>query len=409
MLDFFRRFIDGRMLFESIESRITVGIIAFVGTIIVTGWVAINENARMAAFDRQFLARSIERGGHLYSSNCSTCHSADSLGASGIAPALRNPQLFGVNFFADIDLERSRLNSELNNTTTPPSEARREEILARLDALQIETDARTQTMQVAIDAGYDPSYNPFFPNEISDYQAAVDSAVQSNIDAVLRVVNAKGYSRIQNVQWGGGLRNFIQTTLISGRPVSANYWPQPMAAWSQRAGGPLRDDQIQDLTNYIMNYDKGADWTIDDLLVVRQFAIYPIDPSSVVMGELQPAVGVDVAAAVAMIEPLTGNSERGQQLYNSTIPATNGGRLGCSGCHNGVAAPATEVSWQAAQGERLAATGDPDAVTYIVHSILLPNDYTVPGFAGNMPLDFGNRLTAQDLADIVAYFQSYDS
>ena len=75
-----------RMLIERIENRILVGIIAFVGIMVLVGWVAINENARMASFSRQYDARSIERGAELFAGSCSTCHGTDGLGILGRAP-----------------------------------------------------------------------------------------------------------------------------------------------------------------------------------------------------------------------------------------------------------------------------------------------------------------------------------
>jgi hypothetical protein len=41
---------------------------------------------------------------------------------------------------------------------------------------------------------------------------------------------------------------------------------------------------------------------------------------------------------------------------------------------------------------------------YLVESILLPQAYRVPGFeAVEMPTTYGQRLTAQQLSDIVTY------
>ena len=65
----------GRLLFiKTIEGRILAGITMFVGMMILVGWVAINEEARMQSFVRQHTGRSIERGAEL----------------------IRLPELFGV-------------------------------------------------------------------------------------------------------------------------------------------------------------------------------------------------------------------------------------------------------------------------------------------------------------------------
>ncbi|MDX2161885.1 MAG: c-type cytochrome [bacterium] len=361
-----------RLLIEKMEHRILVGTVAFLATIAIIGWIAINEPGRMAAFERQFSGRSIERGAALFANNCSTCHGVDGLGVVGRAPALNSPYLFGHDFFAEINREQQALEAELGAEGT--TEARVTEIQARLTELQTQRATLTQQLQAAVDAPGD--YDPAAPD------------------------------RLVNLGWGGGLYNFVFTTLVHGRPTSSSYWPQPMAAWAQTAGGPLRNDQLQDLTNYILNWDKGDDWTTEDALAVRQHPIRPVDASTVVASDIE-TVGRDVPAIVAELANYTGDVQNGMALYN--------GALACAGCHmNAAVAPLTEGTWTRAETERLAdpavqALGITDPLSYVVHSIVLPNEYISPGYpAGVMPQNFGDRLTYQDMADLVAYLQSQD-
>ncbi|MCY4526778.1 MAG: hypothetical protein OXB89_09230, partial [Anaerolineaceae bacterium] len=81
-------------------------------------------------------------------------------------------------------------------------------------------------------------------------------------------------------------------------------------------------------------------------------------------------------------------------------------------CHNlATVAPPTEGTFTRVENTRLA---DPNlaaysAEHYIVESILAPNAYVVEGYpANNMPQNFGERLDAQLLADLVAYLSSQD-
>ena len=74
-----------RLLIEKMEHRIIVGTLSFLGIMVLTGWIAINEGGRMRSFERQFLARSIERGGQLFAANCSECHGLDGRGLTGAA------------------------------------------------------------------------------------------------------------------------------------------------------------------------------------------------------------------------------------------------------------------------------------------------------------------------------------
>ncbi|MFN8527756.1 MAG: c-type cytochrome [Anaerolineae bacterium] len=360
-----------RLIFEKIESRILAGTVAFLALIAIIGWIAINEPGRMLAFENQYNGRAIERGAALFNTNCSTCHGTDGLG-SARAPALNSPYLFGHDFFAAINQEEESLNAELNAAGT--TDTRKDEINARLAELATErTNLTTRLAGTAQIPGY---YDPARP------------------------------SRLVNLGWTSTLHNFIYTTLVHGRPVSSNYWPQPMPAWSQTAGGPLRADELEDLTAYILNFDKGDNWTVEDLLSVRQFPIAPIDPATVPAGGAVEAVGTDVPAVVTELANYTGDPNNGQALYTS---------LACAGCHiGGAVGPATEGTWTRVNTDRLAdpavqALGITTGEEYLVHSILNPNEYVAPNYpSGIMPPTFGDRLGYQDLADLVSYLKSQD-
>jgi mono/diheme cytochrome c family protein len=77
-----------------IEQRSLIGTLMFFGIILLLGWVAINESARMQTFTTQYEGRSIARGAVLFSQNCATCHGVDGKGLEGIAPSLNAPDLF---------------------------------------------------------------------------------------------------------------------------------------------------------------------------------------------------------------------------------------------------------------------------------------------------------------------------
>jgi mono/diheme cytochrome c family protein len=359
-----------RLLVERIEHRILVGTLAFLGIMVLVGWIAINEGGRMAAFESQYLARSIERGATLFNANCSTCHGTDGLGVVGRAPALNTPYLFGHDFLADVNREMDTLTREKEAEGTTAE--RIVEIDTRLAELQAEKDTRIAGMQTAVDLGYDP--------EAPD--------------------------RLVNLGWGGTLHNFVYTTLVHGRPTSSSYWPQPMAPWSQTAGGPLRSDQLEDLTQYILNWEKGDNWTVEDLLSVRQFPIRPVDPSTVVAVGGDPVIdaSTEIAAVMEGLATVTGDPQAGMTLYN--------GALACAGCHiNAAVAPLTEGTWTRVNEIRLLVPqfAGYTAEQYIAESITHPNDYIVEGYpAGVMPQNFGDRLTYQQLADLIAYISTHD-
>ena len=67
------------MLGKSIDGKILSGIVMFVAIMILIGWVAINEEARMQSFVVQHTGRSIERGAELFASLCVECHGEEGL------------------------------------------------------------------------------------------------------------------------------------------------------------------------------------------------------------------------------------------------------------------------------------------------------------------------------------------
>jgi mono/diheme cytochrome c family protein len=374
-----------RLLIDRMEHRILVGTLAFLGILVLVGWIAINEGGRMTAFDKEFTARAIEQGALLFNTNCSACHGVDGLG-SARAPALNSPLLFGHDYLADIHKQRNALNIETTLSTT--TDARKQEIKDQLAQLDAQEAQAKQGMQTAIGKGYDPDQ----------------------------------FSRLLNVGWGSTVHNYVYTTVFSGRPNSISYWPGAMPAWSQTAGGPLRNDQVENIVQFILNWDKGDNWTLDDLNAVQQFPKAAADPATITQmqqeidllqqsGGVMPSyVGVNTATPdiVKGLAGLTGDPQHGQQLYMGQTAAA----LPCSGCHlNSAVAPPEPGTWTRVQEERLKQpqfagyTGE----EYIAESIIHPSAYVVPNYSdGLMPPDFGSRLTYQDLADLIAYLKTQD-
>ncbi len=354
-----------RMLVERIESRILVGTVSFLLIMVLVGWIAINEGGRMQAFERQYTARSIERGAGMFATYCSECHGLDGRGLTGIAPGLDSPFLFGHDFLAEANLETDTLTAERDAAGT--TDARKAEIETRLSELVTERQAISTSLQTAVDRGY----NPEEP------------------------------SRLVNLGWGSTLYTFVFTTLIHGRPVSESYWPRAMPAWSQTAGGSLRDDQLNDLVTFILNWDKGEDWTVEDANAVNQ---YPIEPSAS-GAALENAVGVDTPTEtiVAELVNYVGDPNNGQSLYN--------GSLACAGCHlAGIVAPPMAGTWTRVETERLA---DPllagyTGEQYLAESIIHSAAYIAPNYQNLMPANFGARLSYQDLADLVAFLETQE-
>src|SRR5215213_4435889 len=121
-----------RLIIKSVEGRITLGIVMFVAIMILIGWVAINEPARMASFTEQQNGRATERGAELFAANCSSCHGVNGLG-TGQGPALNSPHFFGHDFMETLNqdiLRNQREETDLANVVTELTRQREDTLTA---------------------------------------------------------------------------------------------------------------------------------------------------------------------------------------------------------------------------------------------------------------------------------------
>jgi cytochrome c2 len=208
--------------------------------------------------------------------------------------------------------------------------------------------------------------------------------------------------RLADAGFAGTLHDFILLTVSAGRPrASATFaqYPQRMPTWSQDYGGPLRDDQIQYIVAYILNWAPAL--------------------ANATPGPTQPAVtpvGTDITVKLPAGDPAAGQAVVQAQ--------------GCTACHILQAGASTTVgpNWQpasdnnnqgvgtraplrikAADYKGKATSGD----QYIFESIVTPDAYIVPGnpaYAPGgtsiMPHDFATKLSAQNVADVIAYLDT---
>jgi mono/diheme cytochrome c family protein len=194
--------------------------------------------------------------------------------------------------------------------------------------------------------------------------------------------------RIKDVGWAGSVEDYIVSTVGSGRLTStrpelyAGQGKPAMPAWSERYGGPLREDQIRYIAAYIMNWQSTAP----------------------VRGTPEPMAGPPVGTDIAVELP-TGDATSGEALASSK---------GCVGCH---VSANVGPAWAAAGGvpgigDRAATRYTEDGYEgqatspeqYLLESIVAPNVHLVEGYAANlMPANYGSTLTAQEAADLIAY------
>jgi mono/diheme cytochrome c family protein len=280
------------------QIKIVIGTIAFMMTMMVFGYAALREPARLEQFTAAAEGRSIEEGAEIFANNCATCHGADG------------------------------------------------------------------TAQSCFDAA---------GNQITCQGLPLNSNGLLCGDVSASML-AQG--------WDGTKHDFVLRTVAAGRgPV--------MPTWAEEFGGPFRPDQVQNVTNFVLN------WETEELCS-------------------QPVVTFPWAETVeeflAEQVEAEGDAANGEQLFAGTY--------GCIACHGN---PQDEAAQPPTVGPSLANIAEEgatrvegeSAAQYVYHSILYPSDFIAPdcpsgpcaGPPSVMPNTFAASMgnNPQDMADILAY------
>lgn len=167
-------------------------------------------------------------------------------------------------------------------------------------------------------------------------------------------------TRLQEIGYQGSLESYVKLTVAGGRPVqtTSGPWPENMPTWSVDYGGPLRNDQVDAVTAYVISWGEKYEGDV----------------------EFEPTpIACDTS------------EECGEILFQT---------MGCVGCHaingEGGAVGPDLTNIHAEQG--------PD---YIRQSILQPNAVIAEGFQPDiMPKNFGERMTDENIDDVIAYLAS---
>lgn len=198
--------------------------------------------------------------------------------------------------------------------------------------------------------------------------------------------------RIKDVGFTGTLEDYVLLTVAAGRPSKANaQWGVVMPTWSSAYGGPLRADQVQQLTNYVLNWESTAvtQGPDEDPWIPFQDA-----PSKLSAEELA-ALGQAAAA------PVSTGPRTPQEIFT---------QLACAGCHV-LTLPQDDAN-RGAVGPNMGNLTDnaanrvagEDAQTYIINSITNPNAFVVPGYQANiMPQGLRDRMTPEEFDALVAW------
>ncbi len=183
----------------------------------------------------------------------------------------------------------------------------------------------------------------------------VDGTAQECYDAVGNQIACQGLplnyngllcgdvsQRMADMGWKGTKHDYILTTVAAGRGSI-------MPTWAEQFGGPLRPDQVQNVTNFVLNYE--SETLCSQPLVTYEW----------------PEFAEEFLAGPDVTPP--GDPARGEELYTVTY--------GCSACHGTMDGATTFV---AAPGRR--AEGPAPELPDVVE---VPGAPDVPGAPGPPP------------------------
>lgn len=198
--------------------------------------------------------------------------------------------------------------------------------------------------------------------------------------------------RLADVGFVGSLEDYVQLTVAAGRPSKVNsQWAQKMPTWGSEYGGPMRVDQVVEVTKYVLNWEGSAlaQTAEEDPFQPFEDVRKPVNEQTI--GEAKPA---EDAAAV---EP--GVARDPETLFTA---------MACAGCHNlqeeqsqtnrGPVGPhmgnLAEIAGNRVSGQT--------AEEYVYNSIVEPNAFVVEGYtAGIMPATFVDSMTEEEIRALV--------
>jgi mono/diheme cytochrome c family protein len=207
-------------------------------------------------------------------------------------------------------------------------------------------------------------------------------------------VEVQKSQRVIDVGWPSTLDSYVRAVTASGIPLkSSNEWEVTHPAFGQAYGGNLRDDQIVNVSKFILNWRQSP-------------------AESGVIDSPKPGEGFTPKPTAV---PLTPEQEAGKAVFLKT---------GCNACHtikgvsNGGIGPnlskiATDAPEIIASAEYKSSQGKATTPEEFIHeSIVSPNAYVAPQCptgpcpANVMPPNFEQTIAPADLTNLVAYLNS---
>jgi len=228
--------------------------------------------------------------------------------------------------------------------------------------------------------------------------------------------------RIDDAGWSGSLRQYVKGTVHSGRPSKVStQWVNIMPTWSNKVGGPLRSDQVDQLVDYVLNWEVEAllqtpeedPWQFFQDALSKQLPYSPDEPGydmkleqALAAAEAAGAVGYEIGGVAA--EAPAEDADAGPA--ETRAPEDLFTAMGCIGCHN-LDAPQDDSNrgpvgpnlGNLAENAPNRADGQ-DAATYVHTSIVDPSAFIVPSYTdGIMPQNFSSQMTEEEIQGIATW------
>lgn len=376
---------------------------------IMSLFVSLAQESGTPNITEQPTPQSNTRGAVIYREHCAQCHGENGYGIKSVAPAIRNPFLFGFEPITNQTIRLNEIDNYLETELRPLkyeliiSEDLSEQQQIHLDELWEEEanleEERIELVNARADFIDGFRYRIVVSEELKSRFGDLSLATNGHTD---EYSNFSTYiNRLIELEWSGDLDSYLYAVIGYGTASEVYVLNSTVNhAYSIRAGGNLSDDDIANVIAYIMTWDKN--WELRDILFVRQYPIpeipYYLEPTPTPQYNRETYIKELIREASYTIDDI----ESGKRSFNG-IP------YACIACHDGKIAPLAEDIWSMTVNERLKEEQfqryTPEQ--YIMESILLPDAYIADGYTdGIMPDSFAFRLQRQELIDIVAYLKS---
>jgi mono/diheme cytochrome c family protein len=184
--------------------------------------------------------------------------------------------------------------------------------------------------------------------------------------------------RLSEVGWQGDLEDYIIATISSGRQVSTRPDLYPgagnpaMPTWSENYGGPLREDQIESLADFILNWEATA-------VGGAQLTLVPTPTPSSEFSD----------------DPVL----RGQTVFEAN---------GCGACHtiDGISIGNVGPVLNSMGETGVTRVDNSSAEEYLRQSILDPSAFLVEGYDDLMVKTYGDTLSNPQIDDLVTFLMA---